>query len=402
MEFLDELNEDGTKTGRQVPRDYAHGHGVLHATSQIYIYRYRNGRLEILLQRRSENKDSFPGKLDISCAGHVSAGLSYDEAAIKELSEELGLSVNSDSLKKIGVFRTSKKAEFYGRPFLDEQLSAVYITELYVEATDISFQKEEISEVVWMRADEISERLKRGSEEFCINYERFLKVLSAIRQNVEILFSDDELTVCIKPAGVPSQADLSGEEDMLSILEERLNSPIYLVHRLDRNTGGVMVFAKTKTAAALLSETIADKKKFTKNYLAVTEGAAPVIGCYDNFLYKHQNKAYITDKKKSGAKKAKLSFNTLSHTNVNGRDYSLVSVKLETGRFHQIRAQFASAGLPLCGDGKYGGRDNKCIAALWANSLSFPHPVTGESLHFEKEPPCIYPWNIFKKFIKKA
>ncbi len=342
MEFLDELNEDGTKTGRQVPRDYAHEHGVLHATSQIYIYRYKNCKLEFLLQRRSKNKDSFPGKLDISCAGHVSAGLSYDEAAIKELSEELGLSINSDRLKKLGVFRTSKKAEFYGRPFLDEQLSAVYIAELYVEAADISFQKEEISEVVWMRADEISERLKKGSEEFCINYERFLKVLSAIRHNVEILFTDDELTVCVKPAGVPSQADLSGEKDMLSILEERLKSPIYLVHRLARNTGGVTVFAKSKAAAALLCETIADKEKFTKNYLAVTEGVAPASGCYDNFLYKHQNKAYITEKKKSGAKKAMLSFNTLSRANANGRDYSLVSVKLETGRFHQIRAQFAS------------------------------------------------------------
>lgn len=400
MEYLDELNEDGTKNGRRVERSYAHEHGILHATSQIYIYRYFKGKLEILLQRRSETKDSYPGKLDISCAGHVPSGMDYSENALKELSEELGICITPAELAKVGVFRTSKRAEFYGKPFRDEQLSAVYITEQYLDIDKIDFQREEISEVVWMNASEINARLKAGSNDFCINYERFQNVLSAIKRNVEILYEDEYTAVCVKPAGVPSQGDLTEETDMLSALGERFSKTFYPVHRLDRNTGGVILYAANKEAAAALSADLSDKKKFEKEYLAVTEGEAPSEGEYKDYLIKQNGKAYIVGKKRSGAKEAELSFVTLGKKQINQKTYSLVRVRLKTGRFHQIRAQFASRRLPLCGDGKYGGRDNKCSVALWAYCIKFSHPKTKEAVSFSKKPPKVYPWIFFENELK--
>ena len=253
MEYFDELNENGEKTGRRVERRFAHENGILHATSQIYIYRYHKGRLEILLQKRSPDKDSYPGKLDISCAGHVPSGMDYDSNALKELSEELGITADISSLKRIGVFRTSKKAEFYGKKFHDEQLSAVYISELYLDASEIKFQKEEISAVLWMSADEIVRRLDLNDDAFCLNPERFKAALGAIYHNIKILYSDENMTVCVKPPSVLSQGDESGNVDILSLLKDNFGHTFYPVHRLDRNTGGVMVFAKNSTAAAISS-----------------------------------------------------------------------------------------------------------------------------------------------------
>lgn len=406
MEYLDELAEDGKKTGRTVERDIAHSKGILHGTSQIYIYRIKEGNIQILLQRRSPDKDSYPGCLDISCAGHVPSGLTYEENALKELSEELGLSLDMSRLDFIGIFRTTKKALFYGKPFHDEQLSAVYSSELDIEAENISFQKEEISEVLWMDSEKILSRLEEGDGEFCLNKERFYKILSFIKEKArgktaEILYSDTSLLVCQKPQGIPSQKDESGYKSMTEILEQKEGAKVYVVHRLDRNTGGVMIFAKTKSMAAKLSSIISDKEIFLKEYLAVTEGEAEPEGIYEDFLLKSQNKAYVVKRMRKGVKEAKLSFSTLEVRETKKGIRSLVKIKLETGRFHQIRVQFASRGLPLTGDGKYGGKDNGCTQALWSYHISLKHPDTGEVLDFKSVPPDIYPWNIFYDFSKK-
>lgn len=185
MEFLDELNENGDKTGRVIERETAHRDGILHATSQIYIYRKNGGRIEILLQRRSHDKDSFPDLWDISCAGHVPSGETYDSNAIKELREELGLDLPLADLKRIALFRTSKKAVFRGVPFCDEQLSAVYITEYSVPEETIVFQKEEISEVRWMDAEEIEQKLSQNDPVFCLDPKRFTVVMKHIREEAE-------------------------------------------------------------------------------------------------------------------------------------------------------------------------------------------------------------------------
>ncbi len=400
MEYFDELNENGEKTGRKVERTFAHENGILHATSQIYIYRYHKGRLEILLQKRSQNKDSYPGKLDISCAGHVPSGLDYDENALKELSEELGIKADISSLKRIGVFRTSKKAEFYGKPFHDEQLSAVYIYELYIESADIKYQKEEIENVLWMGADEILKRLSAGDSAFCLNPERFKTVLDAIYHNIKVLYSDEYMTVSLKPQSVPSQGDESGRYDMLKILKDNFGDEFYPVQRLDRNTGGVMVFAKSSAAATKLSALINDKEHFIKEYLAVTEGEALESGELSDLLVKSGGKAFIAKRERKGVKKAELSFYKIAEKETEKGVYSLISVRLKTGRFHQIRAQFASRRLPLAGDGKYGGRDNKCTYALFAKRIAFSHPYTGEKLDFSENPPNDYPWSLFKEYLK--
>ena len=401
MEYFDELNENGEKTGRRVERGFAHENGILHATSQIYIYRYHKGRLEILLQKRSPDKDSYPGKLDISCAGHVPSGMDYDSNALKELSEELGITADISILKRIGVFRTSKKAEFYGKKFHDEQLSAVYISELYLDASEIKFQKEEISAVLWMSADEIVRRLDLNDDAFCLNPERFKAALSAIYHNIKILYSDENMTVCVKPPSVLSQGDESGNVDMLSLLKDNFGHTFYPVHRLDRNTGGVMVFAKNSTAAAKLSLLAADKENFIKEYYAVTEGQAPESGNFCDLLIKSGKKAFIAKKERKGVKKAELSFYKIAEAATEKGDYSLLCVRLLTGRFHQIRAQFSSRRLPLAGDGKYGGRDNGCTYALYAKGLEFTSPFNGEKLKFSQDPPLDYPWSLFSEYLNQ-
>lgn len=398
MEYFDELNENGEKTGRQVERGFAHENGILHATSQIYIYRYHKGHLEILLQKRSMNKDSYPGKLDISCAGHVPAGMDYDSNALKELSEELGITADIASLKRIGVFRTSKRAEFHGKPFCDEQLSAVYISEQYFDASDINFQKEEISDVLWMSADEILNRLSSGDDAFCLNPQRLKVVIDAMYKNIKVLYSDENMLVCVKPPSVLSQADGSENKDMLSLLKANFGQTFYLVHRLDRNTGGVMVFAKNSIAAAKLSEIATDKEAFVKEYYAVTEGKAPDNGIFNDLLIKSGGKAFTAKRERKGVKKAELSFRKIADAETEKGVYSLVRVKLMTGRFHQIRAQFASRRLPLAGDGKYGGRDNRCTYALYSTSIAFKDPFTGKQLNFSENPPKDYPWTLFRKF----
>ncbi len=401
MEYFDELNENGEKTGRRVERSFAHENGILHATSQIYIYRYHKGRLEILLQKRSPDKDSYPGKLDISCAGHVPSGMDYDSNALKELSEELGITAEISSLKRIGVFRTSKKAEFYGKKFHDEQLSAVYISERYLDASQIKFQKEEISAVLWMSADEIVKRLDLNDDAFCLNPERFKTVLGAIHHNIKVLYSDENMAVCVKPPSVLSQADESGNIDMLSLLKDNFGHTFYPVHRLDRNTGGVMVFAKNRNAAAKLSLLAADKENFIKEYYAITEGKAPESGNLSDFLVKSSGKAFVAKKERKGAKRAELSFYKKAEVMTEKGIYSLLSVRLLTGRFHQIRAQFASRRLPLAGDGKYGGRDNGCTYALFAKSLEFTDPFNGKKLKFSQNPPPDYPWSLFGEYLNQ-
>ncbi|MDP4132666.1 MAG: NUDIX domain-containing protein [Bacillota bacterium] len=184
MEQLMILNEDGTPSGSIADRSIAHREGLLHGTSQIFIYRIRSGELEILLQRRSEHKDSFPGLLDISCAGHVPLGESYESNALKELSEELGIKAKSSDLTFVGYFRSSKINEFYGQVFNDRQISAVYIMHLDVPSEKIVFQEEEISEVFWMKDKDISKRLLVSDEEFCINAKRYFKVVSIIKEAI--------------------------------------------------------------------------------------------------------------------------------------------------------------------------------------------------------------------------
>lgn len=214
---------------------------------------------------------------------------------------------------------------------------------------------------------------------------------------IERLYEDESIIVCVKPSGLLSQPDDSGAANMLSLLEGETGRRMFLIHRLDRNVGGAMVYAKTKQSASRLSLSLQDKNTFCKGYLAVVEGAAQKGGVLHDFLYKsgREGKAYCVGSMRKGVKEASLEYRRIALSEENDMAHSLLMVRLYTGRFHQIRVQFASRGLPLAGDGKYGSRDNRCQVALWAYYLAFLHPVTGQDLRFTSLPPKQYPWDVF-------
>lgn len=227
--------------------------------------------------------------------------------------------------------------------------------------------------------------------------ERFLPRLlqSEIFMDIQLLYQDRDLLLCRKPAGVPSQPDPSGQPDLLSALQ-RSYPTASLIHRLDTPTGGVMVFGLTAAATAKLCTLVQDHERFQKEYLAVLS-KAPIEteGQMRDYLYhdKRANKAYVTDGARKGSKEAVLNYRVLD-TAADG--HTLVLVRLHTGRTHQIRVQFASRGLPLAGDGKYGSREKCPYIGLWAYRLTFPHPVTGKPISVSAQPETdLSPWQYF-------
>ena len=199
---------------------------------------------------------------------------------------------------------------------------------------------------------------------------------------INILYEDNHLLVVEKKVGVLSQSDGTNTPDMLTILKEyikeKYNKPdnVYLglVHRLDKNVGGVMVFAKTSKAARRLSEGIRNRE-FKKTYLAVCKGILDSDGKYQDYLKREEYRSVVSNSK--DGKLAILSYRVLSIQNNN----TLVKINLKTGRHHQIRVQFAHHNHPLLGDEKYGSK-GKYPIALFAYKLEFAHPTTKEKLEF--------------------
>ncbi len=219
---------------------------------------------------------------------------------------------------------------------------------------------------------------------------------------MEILYKDKNLVAVLKPIGVASQSDLSGERDALVLCKEELlllgekNTDLYPVHRLDKVVGGILVFARSKKAAGALSE-IFSSRLAKKEYLAVVEGNAEG-GIMEDLLYKdaRSGKAFIVESKRAGVKEAKLSYEPISGLRSEDKNLTLVRVSLKTGRFHQIRAQFSSRKMPIVGDGKYGSRDNTARSpALFASGLEFQ--LDGKQYKLYKMPDKEnYPWSLFK------
>lgn len=216
-------------------------------------------------------------------------------------------------------------------------------------------------------------------------------------KDLEILYEDNHIIVVVKPFNILSQADNTKDCDMLTIikqyLKEKYNKPgnVYLglVHRLDRPTGGIMVFAKTSKAAKRLSEDIKNDK-FHKEYLAIIHGILKEKeGTLENYLLRLDNKKTIVTTKEKG-KIAILSYKVLESKN----NLTLVKIALKTGRHHQIRVQFSNINHPLYGDQKYGIKDNKQLA-LYAYKLSFKNPVTKNNLTFIKYPKKVGIWKEF-------
>jgi len=191
---------------------------------------------------------------------------------------------------------------------------------------------------------------------------------------MDIIYSDKDLAVCIKPVGLDS------ETEMPAALKEQLGGELFPIHRLDKNVGGVMVYARTRQAAAALSKAI-QEGTFIKEYVAMVHGTPPENGDWEDFLFKDssKNKVFVVKKERRGVKKARLKFLRLS-----AGETSLVRIRLYTGRSHQIRVQFSSRGFPLVGDHKYGSRDEKTEPMLYSCCLTFPWK--GKQIRFARLP----------------
>ena len=187
---------------------------------------------------------------------------------------------------------------------------------------------------------------------------------------MKILYSDDNIIVCVKPVGLNSEHDVPTE----------LGGEIYTLHRLDKNVGGVMVYARNKKSAAALSAAI-QRGEMVKEYVAQTHGEPPLDGDWEDLLFKdsRQNKVFVVKRPRKGVKPARLEFRRLTP----GPD-ALVRVRLHTGRSHQIRVQFSSRGYPLLGDHKYGAKDEFPAPRLFSCYLQFA--LFGKEYSFESLP----------------
>ena len=168
MEIFDIIDENGNPTGKTVERSIAHAEGIRHRTAHIWIIRRKNGRTEILLQKRSRNKDSFPGKFDTSSAGHIQAGDEPLESALRELKEELGIHAVPEDLQLAGKFPISFAKEFHGKMFRDEEIAFVYIYDHPVEIDRLTLQKEEVEEVQWFDLEETYQQCRQRRDKFCV------------------------------------------------------------------------------------------------------------------------------------------------------------------------------------------------------------------------------------------
>ena len=207
---------------------------------------------------------------------------------------------------------------------------------------------------------------------------------------MDILYQDARIVVAVKPAGVVSTDEPGG---MPELLRAYLHTDcIRTVHRLDAQVAGVMVFARSRVAASLLSQQIREHR-FSKEYLAVLCGTPtqPADTLTDLLARDTRRRVtYVADAPSPDTREARLSYDTVDSAG----GLTLVRVRLHTGRTHQIRVQFSSRGLPLLGDIRYGSKAD-CSTALWSYHMAFTHPVTGRTVDVTCPPPESWPWTLF-------
>lgn len=182
MEYIDLRREDGSLTGEVKERSLVHRDGDLHGTSHVWLIRYREDRrsADVLLQKRSENKDSFPGSYDISSAGHIPSGADFLESALRELREELGIQAEAKELIYAFTHIGHHEAEFYGKVFRNHEYSRIYLYECGLSEEEMHLQKEEVESVLWMDYRECLERIRRGDLNHCIFLNEFERLAGEI------------------------------------------------------------------------------------------------------------------------------------------------------------------------------------------------------------------------------
>lgn len=210
---------------------------------------------------------------------------------------------------------------------------------------------------------------------------------------MKIIYKDNDIVVCVKPQRVLSTDEPGGVPDLVREALGDSKADIRTVHRLDRVVGGLIVLARNGKAASELSRQIREDQ-FDKEYTAVVHGRPEYdTGKFHDLLFrdKARKMTMVADEPGKGVQTASLGYRVLKYKN----GISKVRIKLETGRTHQIRVQFASRGLPLVGERKYSTLEDDCEIALWSSKIGFIHPETGEKMEFELKPPETYPWNCF-------
>ena len=219
---------------------------------------------------------------------------------------------------------------------------------------------------------------------------------------VKFLYQDKYLLVCVKPVGLLSEP-FGREKNLPDLLKKATGAyKIDVIHRLDRNVGGVMVYSKSSKATEPLAKMMA-AHRFEKEYLAVVEGAPPAQGVLEDYLVKDRKncKVHVAGKTAKDAKYAKLEYTVLGQR----KGLSLLRVKLHTGRTHQIRVQFASRGFPLVGDTKYGRQDTadngRTPIGLFSCRLAFLHPITRQPVECTELPAPTGVFGVFKKELGK-
>ena len=209
---------------------------------------------------------------------------------------------------------------------------------------------------------------------------------------MEILYLDADIVVCVKPQRVLSTDEPGGVPELVRRELGDEKADVRTVHRLDRVVGGVMVLARSASAASELSRQVRENE-FGKEYLAVVHGAP---GAEEGQLRdllgrdKARRMTFVAAEPGKGIQEAVLSYRVLNRAD----NLTRVRIRLHTGRTHQIRVQFASRGMALVGERKYDTREDPCEIALWSNMVEFTHPHTGERMIFRKEPPRAYPWTV--------
>ncbi len=206
---------------------------------------------------------------------------------------------------------------------------------------------------------------------------------------LEVVFEDEDILVCYKPAGIATQTSNVAEQDMVSLIRNYRSAKgedtyVGVIHRLDQPVEGLLVFAKNAAAAAILCKEL-KKIQFAKSYLAiVTRENIPPQGVLEDYVVKdgRSGRAMVVNENNPRAKKARLAYEVIAKVD----DRNLLKISLETGRFHQIRVQFASRTAPILGDVKYGGTKTGEPLCLCAYRLQFTHPVTEEGMSFEISP----------------
>jgi len=206
---------------------------------------------------------------------------------------------------------------------------------------------------------------------------------------MHIVWMDEDVIVCVKPAGVLSTDEPGGMPELLRMELGDPAADIRTVHRLDRAVSGLMLLSRGGEAASALSRQIREGS-FEKEYLAVVHGAPPERGELCDLLLRDRARkmTFVVPERGKGVQEAVLDYAVQGR----GEDMSLVCIHLHTGRTHQIRVQFASRGFPLYGERKYCTAPDDCALALWSHRLGFCHPASGERMHFELPPPAVWPW----------